>query len=120
MEAGRELDRMIAEKVFERDPLLARHGVHADGDIEYYWNTYLGHDIAPYYSTDIAAAWKIVEKITTPGDPVAYKQVQDLPAATRFYWLFDHADLWAMNSQEAATTICNLALRALGLISPKL
>ena len=51
---GRELDRWIAENVFHRDPLNARHGLHDDGDIEYYWGYPVGHAIAPAYSTTYA------------------------------------------------------------------
>ena len=51
---GRELDRWIAENVFHRDPLNARHGLHDGGDIEYYWGYPVGHAIAPAYSTTYA------------------------------------------------------------------
>lgn len=67
MEAGRELDRLVAEKIFGRDPMNARHGLHKDGDIEYHWGYPLGHDVAPYYSTNIAAAWEVVEKLYADG-----------------------------------------------------
>ena len=48
---GRELDEWIAEHIFGRDPLKARHGLHENGDLEYYWGYPQGHDIAPHYST---------------------------------------------------------------------
>lgn len=114
MKVGRELDRMIAEKVFGLDPMNARQGLHADGDIEYHWGYPIGHDIAPHFSTNISDAWRIVEKITTPSDPVAYKMVDGVAVATRFYYWFKEAELPAMSAQEAATEICFLALKALG------
>jgi hypothetical protein len=47
---GRDLDRAIAERVFKRDPMTARRGLHKNGDVEYHWGYPAGHDIAPYYS----------------------------------------------------------------------
>lgn len=63
LEAGREMDRAVFEKVFRMDPANARIGLHADGDIEYYLGYPAGHDIAPHFSTDIGAAWRVVEKL---------------------------------------------------------
>ena len=62
MPAGRDMDRAIAEHVFGMDPLNARQGHRKDGDIEYSWGYPVGHDIAPFYSTNIAHAWRIVEQ----------------------------------------------------------
>ena len=63
MKPGRDLDRLVAEKIFDCDTLTARVGLHEDGDIEYCWGYPLGHDVAPNYSTDIAAAWEVVEEM---------------------------------------------------------
>lgn len=89
----------------------------SDPSIEYHWGYPIGHDIAPHFSTNISDAWRIVEKITNmpSGDPIALKQVDGLPAGTRFYYWFKEAELPAMNAQEAATEICLLALKALGI-----
>ena len=51
---GRELDRLIAEKVFNCDPFTA-----------------------PHYSTDIAAAWKIIEHMKTKNIPICVHTVED-------------------------------------------
>jgi hypothetical protein len=72
VEASRELDRMIAEQVFGRDPLNARVGLHADGDLEYHWGYPHGHDRAPAYSTDIAAAMAMEAEIERRGLQTVY------------------------------------------------
>jgi len=63
-EAGRKLDACVAEAVFEREPMNGRHGLHSNGDIEYHWGYPVGHSVAGKYSTDIAATWQVVEKLS--------------------------------------------------------
>ena len=48
---GREMDRWIAENIFGRDPMNARHGLSPDGDIQYYWGYPIGHAYALKYSS---------------------------------------------------------------------
>lgn len=104
----RELDRAIAEKVFGCDPLNARHGLHADGDIEYSWGYPLGHDVAPPYSTDIAAAWRVVDEMTRiPRTETEAIRMWN----TRFGYWWDSAKLWACTASEAAHEICVAAVR---------
>jgi hypothetical protein len=67
LKAGREFDRLVAEKIFKRDPHTARHGLHKDGDIEYQWDYPGGHDIAPYYSSDRNAAFVMEQELEKLG-----------------------------------------------------
>lgn len=60
---GRDLDRAVAERVFGRDPLQARHGLHEDGDIEYHWGYPAGHSTAPHYSTDPVADYEVLRHV---------------------------------------------------------
>jgi hypothetical protein len=53
---GRDFDNWVAEHVLDRDPLNARHGLHENGDLEYYWGYPIGHDVAPSYSTSYEAS----------------------------------------------------------------
>ena len=75
MKAGRELDALIAEKVMG-DRLIKR------GKWRGYWDCgrgmhYSDEDGGPlHYSTDIAAAWRVVEKLhggINPADVGAYQ-----------------------------------------------
>lgn len=127
MKAGREMDAKIAE-------LMRWEGCHdinrVDGDSWYSFCRNCGlsggedesvmmwdFDDAPIpgctgyppYSTDIAAAWMVVEKITEP--PKTTKEAK-LAANTRFAMWFTNAELWAMSASEAAEAICRAALAA--------
>lgn len=76
MEAGRELDCLVAERVMGYvlegadaviQAVAAIDGVAAfgtDGKIHYF------RDALPSYSTDIAAAWDVVERLTSRGHPM--------------------------------------------------
>ncbi len=68
MEAGRELDALIYEKIFgKRRP---QEGEKWDGMTHFFnymhgdWRAWDGTPI-PHFSTDIAAAWQVVEKLQT-------------------------------------------------------
>jgi hypothetical protein len=60
MEAGREMDALIAEKVLGLSDWHIRHS-DEDGDGNLYFCEI--KDELPHYSTDIAAAWQVIEKI---------------------------------------------------------
>lgn len=113
MKAGRELDRLVAEKIFDRDPLNARHGLHPDGDIEYHWGYPLGHDIAPRYSTDIAAAWQILDKLRTEDPFGAFVHFTEAMAhihdADQDCW---EADVFNVLGGISPESICLAALEA--------
>lgn len=108
IETGLPLDTMIAERIFGetvvpdevnfRGVALGQPGSQ-------------GRDL-PHYSTDIAAAWTVVERCAAIG-PFAYRQVNGLPVATWFMAHFEAAHLWAHTSKEAAEEICRAALRAI-------
>jgi ABA sandwich protein len=63
MPAGREMDALIAEKVMghevKRDVVMWREG---NASLEPYSE---GFTVLAHYSTDIGAAWEVVEKIQT-------------------------------------------------------
>lgn len=71
MEAGIEMDRLIAEMIFNYQRATNKHGLSGymwdeENDTPATKETWGGHYIAttwPAYSTDIAAAWQVVEKI---------------------------------------------------------
>jgi len=127
MKAGRELDMLIAEKVFGRERMLARFGFE-HGEPEYHWGYPMGHDRADHYSTNISAAWKVVEKLCNwdvddnmlvlegQGPDIEKKELPDGEAQQ--WWKADIAGIAGHNVGEADTAplaICLAALRAVGV-----
>jgi hypothetical protein len=104
MKAGRDMDALIAVCVcgWEVDDMTAisptgsRNSRTAHGD----------DDWLPYYSTDISAAWLVVEKITdgeTPNDCELHTTVRG--------WRCD-LYLGSANAETAPEAICKAALLA--------
>lgn len=141
MEAGRELDALIAEKVMDLVPceaweyinfgsaggpaLVNANCIHGQGR-RCYPTTEIGGGVSlqgiggpPHYSTDIAAAWEIVEKFghykvntfpgEIPGQPPTIRV-----ELTRFHpEAFGYAD-----ADTVPLAICRAALKALGVRQP--
>lgn len=106
MEAGRGMDRMVAEKVFEQNPLLARQGRRADGEPEYHWGYPLGHDIAPHYSTDIDAAWRVVNTLSQFTLTMLIGRWRAM--------CFDGINSHEAEAETAPLAICRVAIKAKG------
>lgn len=60
MEAGRELDALVAEKVMGLTPV---EWSGWEGDLSLVYGDQETGGIVPRYSTDIGAAWEVVEKL---------------------------------------------------------
>lgn len=111
MKAGRELDALIAEKVFG---LKIEWEHYAAGSrpmvIE---EDVRGNKMAPHYSTQIADAWLVVEKMKTNNYCFTLYDAYDPEWAA----LFSPRDA-ELNLAEAATAplaICLSALKAVGV-----
>lgn len=89
MPAGREMDALIAERLFNCK-IICRH----DGSISEWGagETRKFRDAQiPHYSTDIAAAWQVIERITRVPQSL---DESHRAANTRFYyWWETEADL---------------------------
>src|SRR5882672_1615693 len=94
-QAGRSLDAMIAERVqgWTRHPERMHESDNRTIDGVLYCNPGLpgingggaGHtNVVPYYSTDIAAAWQIVETLATKQMVKLYNE----GSHGRWYWEF--------------------------------
>lgn len=116
MEAGRDLDALVARKIFNLDP------IRVDGDMqvftlqrewlepgEYYTAETGGYNNRrlPHYSTDIAAAWQICEHLNDGR--------QSYAVWVRFNTLLRRSVLWGDTAAEAAHSICIAALQAHGI-----
>lgn len=113
-QAGRELDVLVAERIMGLTPLQVKADMTIitasrdwldEGD--YYWIDGQVARELPHYSTDIAAAWLVVERIMRV--PETAEEVRRA-ANTRFGFWWDSAYLWACTSQDAARRICLAAL----------
>jgi hypothetical protein len=125
LEPGRELDALVAEKVFHHrvegrsvevplHPTTGRRMGPSSGMI-------LSLEALPRYSTDIAAAWEIVERLKTTE---AFLQGENL----KLEWLGSGWLLHALRSEDyfsaedfpgaptAPLAICLAALKAVGAI----
>lgn len=110
MKAGRELDALIALKLFDlklinmSQPIPNEPGkfgmvLFAPDDGKHI------HELdLPYYSTDISAAWKVIEKLTEDGD-----------AFTLLYdhgWFANKDGVYEVCETTAPHAICIAALAA--------
>lgn len=117
MTAGRELDALIAEKVMGWKVFRnGEHGPHRweaetdRGTLRVIDSSYSGDGFSP--STDIAAAWEVVEKVR--------KEAGDFQLA-----LVDYGSAWAARFDKASAVertaphaICLAALKAVGVEVP--
>ena len=99
---SREIDALVAEKVM---------GITLIGkDMAAYLNEETQFMMPiPFYSTDIAAAWEVVEKVNDLGwnisfDPIPQEWITD----------FDEHQDWVVSNKTAPMAICLAALKAKG------
>ena len=112
MEAGRELDAAVW-LALEGKPIDLLRCRYVDGDIQPHAGYPAGHISPPHYSTDIAAAWLVVEKMQW------WKAENDLSEDGSVMWHFRVGEppnhKWysaeAPRNQEPLA-ICRAALKA--------
>lgn len=120
LSAGRELDALVAVHIMGWQP---DNIYGARGQLAGQWIYTPEGNISdiPHYSTDIAAAWQVVEKLR---ERSFYSSYTDLSLDTGkgwYSWHFhDHRPLSAYSSDATASTvplaICLAALKAVGAI----
>ena len=113
LKPGRELDALIAEKVIgldvQRDQ-VTRHWLadkKADDPVDYFIGK--TNDRVPHYSTDIAVAWPVSEKLRLCLVPWGESQWTAFQIG---HW-YEDAERFA--SDTAAGAICRCALDAVGV-----
>lgn len=121
MEPGRELDALIAEKVIGLEVVKNKSGSKRGGYYysigDAYWcdiqgEMYISNSLSRY-STDIAAAWEVVEKLTfvftlTTNPPYA-------PTTPETEWMASFNADESVHGCSAPHAICLAALKALGV-----
>lgn len=117
MEAGREMDCLIAEKIFGKvkcqgESHLPGHRMFNDGRFCYADPTSpdQGAEVS-LYSSDISAAWEVVEEMGA----FCFRRWQDGTFEAGFGHQ-DRDDCWEFMAQAptAPLTICRAALKAIG------
>lgn len=94
VEAGRELDALIDERCFGiRRAIAGFHG-------------------APFYSTDIAAAWQVVERLLATFPPFVLWCNAKYTIAQ--IWDADDNEIANERGETAPLAICRAALKAVG------
>lgn len=110
MKPGRELDALVAEKVMN-----FALGMMSEQDVEpsiIVDQAVASFDVIPYYSTDISAAWEVVEKL-------AGRFVPSLTLGPTNEWqaVFQESTdvIYYEHSNSAPHAICLAALKAVGV-----
>lgn len=113
MNVGRELDALVAEKVMGLNirPVVHEYGLSpqlklAPGSINYV-GTYTEIPEVPPYSTDIAAAWGVVEKLRERGFGFSLNDGW-------IAWFLAGRSDWHADAETAPHAICLAALKAVG------
>ena len=129
MPAGRELDRIVAERVMEL-PAKSIRLCGTDECVEVWTdNPFYADGICnrrdvqgvcdpPSYSTDIAAAWKVVERMHECGHAIVLERWLDMPSKNKWSALFimeNGHDTGQRVAESAPLAICRAALVAAGM-----
>jgi hypothetical protein len=98
MQAGREMDALVAENIFKLDAACWIHGCEITA-----------HRI-PEYSTDIAAAWLVVEKLRQQGFRIMVSTDDELEWGA--YFEDRRHSSGSSEHDSAPLAICRAALKA--------
>jgi hypothetical protein len=123
MEAGREMDALIAEKIFGLAWLRGQYGkyeyLRQDDDTKYACAKLLAtgelfpNKTLPKYSTDIAAAWQVVEKMSSRKDWDEHPVCIVRNYAFKDMWTVELRDYdFDATAETAPLAICRAALLA--------
>lgn len=112
LEAGRELDALIAEKVMGWTPHCQNpaHYVEVANSTS---EMSVIQEVVAYWrpSTDIAAAWQVVEKLRAAGWFYSLSDAVEIPEYIVMFYQPDSPDAQAMD-ESAPLAICRAALKA--------
>ena len=117
MDAGRDMDALVAEKVMGWNNIEGGHGHPTESgpfvDCGCLSHAYQKQEI-PHYSTDIAAAWEVVEKMMDEGE---YTSLECYGGRYCFHihLTADTDDIHIEVAETAPLAICSAALAAKGV-----
>lgn len=127
MKPGRELDALVAEKVMglQVKHLPPQEGLTRHEEFTRQCLNFEYQRDIPHYSTDIAAAWMVVEKLHALGFSYCIEQTENSEKPT--VWLVkrgvqeeftvarDNAEMISESSEGLPHAICLAALKAVGV-----
>ena len=114
MKPGRELDALVAEKVMGLTVCRNEACEGCDSDMWMLDGTIWSRDPLTHYSTDISAAWEVVEKVRSEGQRI---DLWDGPSGWRVRFATEsraHRPPVPCASESVAHAICLAALKAVG------
>lgn len=125
MKPGRELDALVAEKVMGCTLERRKIGTVAGWEIDPHCrcpgqpHEFSDRDYETVelkrYSTDIAAAWEVVEKISVKNGTVLVIPERNIVAIDDdLAFAYDQGWLWHVEGESIPHAICLAALRAVG------
>ena len=114
LEAGRELDALVAEKVMGWHVTPRGRCISPGYNPDCYKGGYLGAPFdVPKYSTDIAAAWEAHRKIIMPSTELAFNYARELEIAAGACWGGNDCNVLDVLRYLTPLAICRAALKAL-------
>jgi hypothetical protein len=123
MEAGREMDALVAKKVMGLDPRFPeRMNIYRpeNSPVKFPVYRHVEMDNIPPYSTSIAAAWEVVEKMrgnefhwAIHSRILFMSDTKNLPRAAFWRYLNGYADRQGIaEAEEVPLAVCRAALKA--------
>lgn len=115
---NRHIDYLIGKHLFSLhiDRMEAMPNGRLVPSLDYHHFHYSAHNTTsytlPFYSTDISAAWLVLERMQQK--PQTLEEAYD-NTRMRFAMLMDDVALWRYSAQIAAGVICKKALQAMGV-----
>jgi hypothetical protein len=120
MKASRELDALVAEKVMGLKQVHRAYDLGEPVTGELYFDNNQDWGTVPFYSTDIAAAWSVIDHLIALASAAMDQPYFELRTCGSYYtavWDTEERD-WPTVTEDADTAplaICLAALKAVGV-----
>jgi hypothetical protein len=109
MPAGREMDALIAKNIFEWTIVKTKRNNWFELQSGL-WKPDDGATDFPHYSTDIAAAWQVIEKMRGEESGMRVYRIESMS-----YWQFGFRGAPWAEADTAPLAICRAALKTVGV-----
>ncbi len=118
LEAGRETDALVWLALNGKAGEMIDQGIlgcrYVDGDVQPHAGYPTGHISPPYYSTDIAWAWEVLEKVASKA--AGWVRLRERVCDDGTIWECDFGDYGeAARGETVSLAICRAALKTMGV-----